>query len=404
VTLGADDLKLLLLDMISSARIADTGAMRKVGEAEWRTFAWMSRQHRLEPLLHHRAHVDWPIPAALRESWARSYRRSAFRALSIRQTMGFVASSLAHAQIPYAILKGAWLSWQAYEHSALRPMRDLDIIVPPDLARDAYIALATVGFVPRKPHEPSIDFAMEHGKHLPGLVHPRTAVSVEVHHRLTSPKMPGNAAAIQTAELLSRSGCFGSEQEKFRCLAPTDTLLHLIIHAVYEHKLCNGPLVLSDISCVLRAAKIDWRRFWSLAEHGGWVDGARLILSLVERYHGSGQVAWPQHVTKAPEQMIEIGALMMLQDHEQRGRLDLVAKLESAGGWIPTLRLVLERTCPERHALAAYARRPVQARDLWRYYPGWALSRLAAVIRSLLSARMRSELPRTRLLKAWLRD
>jgi len=393
--------------MISPARIADTSAMRKVAEAEWTTFAWMSRQHRLEPLLHHRAQLvglDWPVPAALRKRWAHSYQRSAFRALSIRQTLGFMASSLAHMQIPYAVLKGAWLAWHAYEHPALRPMRDLDIIVPANLARDAYIALATAGFVPRKPHEPSIDFAMEHGKHLPGLAHPRTAVSVEIHHRLTSPKVPGNPADIQTAELLSRSGCFGSRQEQFRCLAPTDTLLHLIIHAVYEHKLCNGPLVLSDISCLLRATNVDWRRFWSVAEHGGWLDGSRLMLSLVERYHGRGHVVWPQHVAEAPEEMIEIGALLMLQDHDQRGRLDLVSRFEAAGGWIPTLKLALERACPQRHALAAYARCPVQARGLWRHYPGWALSRLGAVIRDLLTARMRNELSRAHLLQAWLRD
>ena len=398
-----DDIRLLLLAMLAEGSRVDCAIMGGLGPDEWASVSAMARQHRLEPLLHR--HLDsnpqWPVPSDIRRRWQRSYRRSACRALASERVISRIAARFDQAGIPHAALKGAWLARHAYAHPALRPLRDIDILVPARCAMAAFDLLRREGFVPRNSSEPTPEYALVHGKHLPGLVWPADNVSIEIHHRLFTPSIAGVEVALATDDVLSRRVVAISNAGSIAYLDPTDTLLHLAVHSVYEHELCNGPLVLTDVALLLGKAEVDWDRLWREAARGGWADGCNLLLAAVERYHRVC-IPRPRSITPPPESLVQTAALLMLQDHQRRGRVALLSSLGAMSGLSATLRLAASRARPEGHSLAGFAGIPAARGGSWALYPHWLASRFRLTLAALADKATRADIGRARVVKHWL--
>jgi hypothetical protein len=399
----SDDIRLLLLDMLAGDGRADCRTMAGLAPQEWHALAAMARQHRLEPLLHRNLEAlpQWTVPGEIRERWRGSFRRTAFRALACERVIGQIARHLDASGVPYAALKGAWLAFHAYPHPALRPLRDIDILVPSDRAKMVFELLLAQGFTPRSASEPSAEHALSRGKHLAGLVSPGDQISVEIHHRLLTPDPQHKGRALAIGDVLRSRIIETSQAGSIAYPAPTEMLLHLIVHAVYEHGFCNGPLVLTDIAYLLGKAEIDWDRFWAMAERGGWSEGCSLLLGLAAQYHDL-QVARPVTLAPPPAAVLRMAALMMLQDHAQRGRIELASSLGAAPGLLAKLGIAARRICPDRHALAAFARRRSDGKLPWLIYPAWFLSRMRLAAGVLMAEQSRSDILRARALKSWL--
>jgi len=407
VSADPDALKALLLAMLGETQHVDLDLMAQIGEREWSAIAIMSRQHRLGPLLDHRLRMrgkDWPVPDAIRAQWQRSYRRAALRALASRRVLHDIAVLLDEAAIPHAVLKGLWLAWHVYEHPALRPIRDIDIIVAKENALAAYRALLRAGFAPRNPYGPSPDLALATGKHLPGLMSPDRKFAIEVHHRLLTPAAGWASPVLDTPGLLARRILAEGEGGRMACLCPTDALLHLIIHAAYEHCFCNGPLVLSDIALLLRGGTVDWRRFWANAEAGGWAKGCCLVLALVEHYHAAAAINWTDGNMPPPAAVMELAGLMMLQDDDQRGDVDLLSQFGTVGSSWAKLGLAAKRAMPARHTLASFAALPQESPWLWLAYPKWLARRSKTLAGNLATPELRQEAARARAVRQWLQS
>lgn len=399
----SDEIRLLLLDMLAGDGRADCRTMSGLAPPEWEALAAMARQHRLEPLLHRNLEAlpQWPVPEDIRERWRASFRRAAFRALACERVIGRIARQLDASGIPYAALKGAWLALHAYPHPALRPLRDIDILVPSERAKMAFELLLAQGFTPRNASEPSPEHAFSRGKHLPGLVSPGDQISVEIHHRLLTPGPLRHGRGLAVSDVLGARITEISQAGSIAYPAPTEMLLHLIVHAVYEHGFCNGPLVLTDIVYLLGKTEIDWERFWAMAERGGWSEGCNLLLGLAAEYHNV-HVARPATLAPPPPAVLRMAALMMLQDHAQRGRIELAASLGAAPGLLAKLVIAARRMRPDRHALAAFARRPSDDQLPWLTYPTWLLSRVRLAAGALMAEQSRSDIHRAQALKSWL--
>jgi hypothetical protein len=397
-----DEIRLLLLAMLGENVPVDCALMEGLEASERSRLATMARQHRLEPLLHRNLgrNRHWTVPDSLKARWARAFRRSAMRALACERLLAEIAERLKAANIPCAALKGAWLAHHAYPHPALRPMRDIDILVSPDHANAAFDLLKDHGFVERNLSEPSIEHALAHGKHLPGLVSPKDTISIEIHHRLFAPNAARDSEVLATADVLSR--CKQMEPGGIAYPTANDMLLHLIVHAVYEHRLCNGPLLLADVAFLLRKSEIAWDRLWQEADRGGWIDGCRLVFALVQHYHGV-RVEMPLAMARPPTEVIRSAALILLQDHAQRGKIDLLAALGAEPGVFGKIKLVLRRARPRPHALAAFAGVPTTQRTPWLLYPGWLASRMRLAVKVLMKNEQRADMHRARLLKCWLK-
>lgn len=398
------DLKYLLLDMISTTRLADTKKTAGLGASDWQTLCKMAAQHRLGPILHHhrKMHAQgWAVPEDVANIWAESYRQSALRSLRVRHSLHRLDAILNAALIPYAALKGAWLFLHAYTQPALRPMRDIDIIVAPENALKVLDILERNGFKRRDEYAKPPEHALEYTKHLPPLRCQKSGISVEVHTRLmehiTVTEKSGTIG--DTSALLERIERHGG----IAFLPPTDTLLHLIVHAVYDHHFDNGPLTLNDIASLVRSSEIDWERFWAMAKIGNWARGCSLLFAMVRRYHDQVVLPYPAGTTPPPStHHLDCALLLTLQDFDQRAIVSFRAELAVAPSLLRRTALLWRRAFPARHVLAAFAGSPSASWWILVHYPKWLIVRAGQMLFERQSDDVKIDIRRAAHVASWL--
>lgn len=364
----------LLLDMLASARGADRAVLAALSDGEWETIGAMAKQHRLAPLLHQQMGgrgSDWPVPEALKARWARGWRASAERALAVQQALIAVGALADREGLAYAALKGAWLAWQAYPQAALRPMRDIDLLLSEEDAVRLHAAMSAAGAVPGKFSHTPIDFALAHHKHLPPLHWGPQKVAFELHWRLSNP-VEGegrSGVAAATDALLARRVRATVGPADIAYLDPTDTLLHLVVHAAYGRQpFDNGPQVLADLAAATGAAAIDWPRFWADAAAQGRVGGARLLFALAAKYQGV-RVAGEPDAEPVPARLVAAAEALMLQDMDAKAERGFATQIAEAGGKRGQAAFAWGRAFPPRHIVAHYAGVPADSWRVWPAYP-----------------------------------
>ena len=320
-------LRRILLDMVGTRQVADLSAL---DGQDWTKLQAVADQHRLQPLLYAQRGTDPGLPPAVRADWQRAHRLAALRAMVTRQELTECAHLLETAGLAPIALKGAWLARHAYPDPAQRPMRDVDLLVPREGVLEGYAALLAAGYTELEPPEIPLAEAVRLDKHMPALLAPRGTV-VELHHRLWEPDGRLDHASPAQDEAALRAGAI-IDADGIRYLAPQDTLAHLIVHAVYSHRLDCGPLLLPDVDYLVRAAPIDWNSFWPRAAAEGWRNGARLVLDLVAQYRLGAPIDFgPDRGPPTPPQLFEAAADLLLQDLTTRGSAGFAAAALKVG-------------------------------------------------------------------------
>lgn len=383
---GPSDRRKVLLGLLAER---PQRALPDLSGHDWEEIDRLAALHRLQPLLHHLHQDRADIPGPIRDEWAQAYRLGAFAALRASGELAATIALLEDAgHVPIA-LKGAWLAWHAYPDPALRPMRDIDLWLPADTIIQAYELLLAKEYRTVGEMQLSLAQSLELDKHLPALRSPR-GVIIELHHRLweIAGRTDHAAPAADERRLRQRAERIGA----IAYLAPQDTLAHLIIHAVYDHRLDCGPLLLSDIALLLRKTPINWDRFWQEAREGGWERGAALVLMMV-REHAPDLplMPVPEHCAPPADALADL----LLQDLSTRRSAGVWATLR-AGGIRPfALRIFARRT--------AGANMPV-ARDLGSEggFAAWAGTRLLRTLRELSRRDVRRQSRQLASLSRWL--
>ena len=323
--------KNLLLDLLSLNRQVPAATVEGITTERWQVLLDMAAMHRVEPLLYWRLIKERQLilPQVVAERLQESYRQATFRSLQIQAELVALAKIFKREKVDYIVLKGPTLAFAMYPNSALRPMRDLDILVPQEQQERAYQLLLDSGFSHPAQYSnvnPQSFFALT--KHYPGLKTPTGTVMFELHSRVLDPDIcrgqdPGlNSQLWQCRESLMIAG------QMIPVMAVTDLLLHLIIHGCHDHQFNNGPLLLSDIAFLLQTRAIDWQRFWSLAEEYQVGRGCLLTLCMVEYYQGSQQIEWPEAGTSQRDKLKALVpelSLLMLQNFNLRVEQDRLA-------------------------------------------------------------------------------
>ncbi|HUQ14236.1 MAG TPA: nucleotidyltransferase family protein [Novosphingobium sp.] len=368
------------------ALLAMLGGSPPEADADWPTVAAMAAAHRLEPLLAWRMEgPGWAVPADIAGRWRAAHRAAAISALAQAAALRLAAERLDAAGIDFVALKGPRLAWCDYPAPALRPMRDLDLLVPEREALPAAGVLGEAGFAMADADAASIAEALREDKHLPPLWHDRLGAAVELHHRLTDlPARRGyRVPQLDPVAMIARSETLELGGARVRCPAPADLLAHLMVHALYGHRLDCGPLVLADIHFLLAAETIDWPAFRGAARAGGWERGAALMLALTARYFGPQPGGWPA----PPEPILAAAENALLADPATRDHAETLADLLAARGPAAFARALRRRATPDAQVVAGEG----GGRPGWRFWPLWAARRLARLVSRLSNRRAMSE-------------
>lgn len=304
------------------------GAADQLEPEQWQALDRLAALHRIGPLLHANRGNDAAVPAAVRDSWKTAHRHAAIQALAIRAELEDCSALLEQAGHQPIALKGAWLTRHAYPEPALRPMRDLDIWVPVEGVLSAFEVLLGRGYVLAKVPEMALEDVVRLDKHMPALLSPRGVV-IELHHHLWEPAGRLDHVSPSADETAIRARA-KVDPDGIRMPAPQDTLAHLIVHAVYSHRLDCGPLLLTDIDFLLRAAPIDWPAFWAEAKAGNWRSGARLVLELVQHWRPGAPIELAGD--PAPPELVAMAPDLLLQELDTRQSAQLAATLKTGPG------------------------------------------------------------------------
>lgn len=360
--------------------VSGAQTLSELSSDDWVWIEHRATAYRLLPLLSasFAKNPDWPVPEALRQSSREAHRNWAFRSLVIQRALVEIGELFDTRDIAYSALKGASLSLEFYAEPALRPMRDLDIIVAPDQAERAYEHLLESGYtkVPGKG-----EYGIDYAHHLPPLIN-ADGVFLELHHRIAPRDWSGSLPLGERLLVNARPVEF--QGHTIRMAHPTDTLLHLVVHAAFQHLFDNGPNLLSDIAALEDSRLVDWTSIEAFAREHGLLASLKLSRALVSRYRGNSMPSAQE--MDAPLEMLDQAANLMTQDPTQHWQRFLLRKRRSVPQRL--LEGVARAVKPTNKDLAEIAQRDISGVAALRFYPIWLFKRASVY----LGAEFKSEL------------
>ncbi len=243
----------------------------------WEQIVRMAEWHRLSALLwrylHHEGR-DLSAPSGVLGDLRRVAAATTVRNLIRQEELDRVLAALAEVGIPAMLLKGTALIETVYPNIGMRPMADIDILVPRGAVKNAHGAVEALGYavwgVKLGRHDDS--HLSRHHHHYP-LV--RQGVTVELHHHITAGR-----PEFDIAGFWERAGP-GAGQVVHLLPAPEDLLLHVAIHFAADRvaRLDCGLGQLADLAWIAAHWAIRWDALVQRAHDYGLAD--RLFLALM---------------------------------------------------------------------------------------------------------------------------
>lgn len=226
--------------------------------SDWTALPAQANAHGLGPLLyHHLKAAGVSIPQPVKRELQGLYLRHRHANQVRGRVLAEIVAAFEAAGLQALVLKGAALAHLVYPEPALRPMRDIDLLVRRAEARRAQQLLADLGFNAPVP-APEAPLP---GKHLPNAtrVVEGLTISVELHHNCFN---IGTPASLELDDLPASSlrACPVAGVTA-RTLPPEEMLWHLCLHLT----LIGQPfrlIWLADIVGLAEhfAADINWGR------------------------------------------------------------------------------------------------------------------------------------------------
>ena len=96
------------------------------------------------------------VPPAVLSSLQQTFLKTAARNTLVYHDLAQVLTTLQSAGIKVAVLKGAHLAALVYPHLGLRPMADIDLLVPAGQLEPTHTLLLSPGYTPRNPLHPDL--------------------------------------------------------------------------------------------------------------------------------------------------------------------------------------------------------------------------------------------------------
>ncbi|MCC7208728.1 MAG: nucleotidyltransferase family protein [Anaerolineae bacterium] len=258
------------------ALIAGRAGPVDLAQTDWPPLIRLALENNLAPALLQAAKRAGSPPDALPEWGAvvAAWRGSAVRGVYQQAARETLSRAFDAASIPAIWLKGAALAHTAYSKPSMRPMGDLDVLVPLEKREKALETVQALGY----------DFYLE-GDHVLDVMDKAAAERVMHHYHLRGGPQDSIVLEVHWSllcgggQLLDRAGhdWFWSQTQtldgapRWQAFRPEAQLLHLCAHAMLHHGLAHiGLLHFFDLDRVISAGPLDWGVIVDQADRFGW--------------------------------------------------------------------------------------------------------------------------------------
>ena len=253
--------KQVLVDILTE-RVSDETRSRLAAGEEifWEHILESALKHGVAPLVYWRL-KDSELkyaPERVQILFQRSYFDSAATNLMAYHDFQVVQFALQQVGIPLIALKGLAFASQLYENIALRPMGDIDVLVPLERLEDAATVCEGLGYVRSQADNPLGDGIEESTAHI--VMRKRGAMDVilELHWSLFGTTF-GQRSRAMTKWAWQQIDSAQFLNTKSIILRPEAALVHGSAHIIVNHGHGQQRLIwLYDLDQLIRKMDVDW--------------------------------------------------------------------------------------------------------------------------------------------------
>lgn len=238
---------------------------------DWDLFLQLALHHRVYPLVYKTlSQLNNPaVPDNVLDYLRQKYLENIMQALTMTgETVRMIKCFESHG-IHAVVLKGAPLAWRLYGDIAIRPSRDIDILVPPEELERAKLILGNEGYQGAEPEYPGQDLtprqihmlskAFPHGFHV-SYRHSMKNVYLEVHWKLAN-KVTLPLPTERNTKIIEVAG------SRLPVLSDEMWLLYLMSHGAGHAWFRLRWLV--DIAKFTQQGDLDWEKTAFMAKKFG---------------------------------------------------------------------------------------------------------------------------------------
>jgi hypothetical protein len=364
---------------------ADTTLTSTLGPDDWHLLAATAQREGVAPLLYNTLNAGGrlaDVPPDIQADLRQAYYATIAVNLLLYHELSRILTVL--SPLPVVILKGAALAANLYSSIGLRPMSDLDLLVPEEHLAEAVACLKAMGYVQPYP-DMAAGFNAQFGHHVHLQGGQDVHLAVELHWTLIGGEQDWRSPSLpwfwQQTEALTLSplrpppplptlgegkGGWGVG-ERALTLTPTAHLLYLCAHLMLQHGEAHSPLRwFYDIHLLVRreGQRIRWDQVVARAKEFRWAAAVHAALKgACDRFCGSSageSDTWlPPGVLKSLAEVSDFQANRLVARRSDSLQTRATGVVAAASSLSPRarLRLLLAIAIPS----PAYVR--------WRYKP-----------------------------------
>lgn len=362
---------LILVCLRPEPKHLDTLHLERWTQDDWEQLVAWSVRLQVETLVYQRIkHLDAMnyVPASISHSMHSTYLASAARGMQMQNQLRSIAHALDQAGVPLIALKGIYLASVVYQNLALRPMSDIDIMVPLEQLYVAGDALQAIGYTPFYEDTGVIDLTRR--RHLSLLVH-ENGTPLEVHWTITHPNKPWN---IDPQELWHDAIPMKHIDAHVNGLSPENMILHLCLHASYQHQFVFGLHSIYDIARTIMhfGDKLKWDTVVERATRWQWTKGVYVSLYLARDFVGAdvpeNVLARLRPTEHADEMVTAARQQLFVERHVVASVTTPVVEVWRSQSLKERIRLLAQHLYLSRAELAKHYKIPADSPRIYAYY------------------------------------
>jgi hypothetical protein len=261
-------------------------ALSDLTAAEWQELLDVAGVHRVQPLLARHLRIE-PLKAAVPEAVKARLtlvQRETADANAMRcRDFAAAIEALTADGVPVIALKGMQLLPEVYRSLAVRAMIDIDLLVPARKLDAAAAALRRIGYAPAFSYRVSDDPIPYYAHHVPPF-RKAGATRIELHWHVVPPL---SDRSVDVDGLWKRAVPARVAGVDVLVMSPEDLLLHVCVHAAYDHRLRESARACGDVSAIASRYSISWPDVIDRARAWNSASGTYVVLRLARDLVGA---------------------------------------------------------------------------------------------------------------------